>query len=145
MARIAESRTMIQLDEALTSTIYASTGRDTGKSFKLLEIDPMTKAGYALRFNSALRVDSYQALIDMWREGAEEGAAPIDAIMKTLQGSDAQAIHALVSELLDYVHVAPDPQHPGAFRPLMKTDIREMRTLGDVLLALVKLNFISEA
>lgn len=140
---------MTQLDEALTSTILASAGRDAGKSFKLLEIDPMTKAGYALRFNSALRVDSYQALIDMWRDAAEgdddQDGDRIDAIMKTLQGSDAMAIHALVSELLDYVHVAPDPQHPGAFRALLRTDIREMKTLGDVLLALVKLNFIGEA
>lgn len=135
---------MNQPDEALTATVYASFNRDTGKTFKLMEIDPMTKAGYALRFNSALRVDSYQTLIDQWRASAETGEPPIDLIMKTLQGSDAQAVHALVSELLDYVHVAPDPQHPGAFRPLMKTDIREMRTLGDVLLALVKLNFISE-
>lgn len=136
---------MIQSDDALTSTIIAATGRDAGKQFTLLEIDPMTKAGYALRFNSALRVDSYQALIDEWRDSAEGGEPNIDAIMKTLQGSDPQAIHALVSELLDYVLISPDPQHPGVNRKLMRTDIREMRTLGDVLLALVKLNFIGEA
>lgn len=135
---------MTQLDDALTSTIYVSNGRDAGKQFTILEIDPMTKAGYALRFNSALRVDSYQALIDQWREGSERGEANIDAIMKTLQGSDPVAIHKLVSELLDYVLISPDPQHPGVNRRLMPNDIREMRTLGDVLLALVKLNFISE-
>lgn len=135
---------MTQSDDALTSTIIAATGRDAGKQFTLLEIDPMTKAGYALRFNSALRVDSYQALIDEWRDSAEGGEPNIDAIMKTLQGSDPQAIHALVSELLDYVLISPDPQHPGVNRKLMRTDIREMRTLGDVLLALVKLNFIGE-
>lgn len=136
---------MSQTDDALTSTIIAAAGRDAGKQFTMLEIDPMTKAGYALRFNSALRIDSYQSLIDLWRDGAEEGAAPIDAIMKTLQGSDPQAIHTLLNELLDYVRISPDPQHPGVNRPLMKADIREMKTLGDVLLALVKLNFISEA
>jgi len=139
---------MTQLDEALTSTIYASAGRDMGKSFRMSEIDPMTKAGYVLRFNSALRIASFQELLDTWRQlngdDANDGEA-IDFVMKTLQGSDPQVVHGLLQELLDYVHVAPDPQHPGAFRPLMKTDIREMRTLGDVLLALVKLNFISEA
>lgn len=136
---------MNELDEALTATIIATAGRDAGKQFTALEIDPMTKAGYALRFNSALRIDSYQALIDLWRDSAEEGDAPIDAIMRTLQGSDAQAVHALLNELLDYVRISPDPQHPGVNRKLLPNDIREMKTLGEVLLALVKLNFISEA
>lgn len=135
---------MNQLDDALTSTLIASTGRDAGKQFTVLEIDPMTKAGYALRFNSALRVDSYQALIDQWRDSAEAGEPNIDLIMKTLQGSDPQAVHALLNELLAYVRISPDPQHPGVNRVLLSNDIREMRTLGDVLLALVKLNFISE-
>jgi hypothetical protein len=139
---------MTQPDDALTSTIIAATGRDAGKQFTLLEIDPMTKAGYALRFNSALRVDSYQSLIDMWRDSVDQDdddGSRIDAIMKTLQGADPQAIHTLISELLDYVRISPDPQHPGVNRTLLRTDIREMRTLGDVLLALVKLNFIGEA
>lgn len=136
---------MNQLDDALTSTIVAATGRDAGKQFTMLEIDPMTKAGYALRFNAALRVDSYQGLIDDWRASAERDEQPIDLVLKTLQGADPQAVHTLVSELLDYVRISPDPQHPGVNRKLLPTDIREMRTLGDVLLALVKLNFIGEA
>lgn len=136
---------MTPTDDALTSSIIANTGRDAGKQFTLLEIDPMTKAGYALRFNSALRVDSYQTLIDDWREGAERGEANVDTIFKTLQGSDPDAVHKLMSELLDYVRISPDPQHPGVNRRLLPTDIREMRTLGDVLLALVKLNFFVEA
>jgi hypothetical protein len=136
---------MSQLDDALTATLIAATGRDAGKQFTVLEIDPMTKAGYALRFNSALRVDSYQALLDDWRTGAEAGEANVDVIFKTLQGSDPDAVHKLMSELLDYVRISPDPQHPGVNRRLLPTDIREMRTLGDVLLELVKLNFFSEA
>jgi len=135
---------MTQLDDALTATIIAATGRDAGKQFTVLEIDPMTKAGYVLRFNSALRVESFQALIDEWRDSAEGDREPIDLIMRTLQGSDATAVHALLNELLDYVRISPDPQHPGVNRVLMKSDIREMKTLGEVLLALVKLNFISE-
>lgn len=135
---------MTQLEDSLTSSFVASTGRDAGKQFTVLEIDPMTKAGYVLRFNSALRVDSFQTLLDEWREADEQDKAPIDLIMKTLQGSDAAAVHALLSELLDYVRISPDPQHPGVNRPLLKTDIREMKTLGEALLALVKLNFIAE-
>lgn len=136
---------MTQLDDALTATLIANTGRDAGKQFTVLEIDPMTKAGYVLRFNSALRVESFQTLIDEWRAADETGEAPVDLIMKTLQGSDATAVHALLQELLDYVRISPDPQHPGVNRTLLTNDIREMKTLGDVLLALVKLNFISEA
>lgn len=128
-------------DDALTSTFIAATGRDVGKQFTVLEIDPMTKAGYVLRFNSALRVESFQDLFDVWTDDAHP---PIDLIMKTLQGSDATAVHALLNELLGYVRISPDPQHPGVNRALMPNDIREMRTLGDVLLALLKLNF-SEA
>lgn len=143
---------MNQLDDALTSTIVAATGRDAGKQFTLLEIDPMTKAGYILRFNAALRVESFQSLLDHWRDLTERDendheldGDTIDFVMKTLQGADPQAVHVLLSELLDYVLVSPDPQHPGVNRKFMRTDIREMRTLGDVLLALVKLNFIGEA
>lgn len=135
---------MNPLDDALTSTLIAATGRDAGKQFTMLEIDPMTKAGYALRFNSALRVDSYQTLIDQWRASADAGEPPIDLIMRTLQGSDPKVVHELLNELLGYVRISPDPQHPGVNRQLMPTDIREMRTLGDVLIALVKLNFVSE-
>lgn len=135
---------MNPLDDALTSTLIAATGRDAGKQFTMLEIDPMTKAGYALRFNSALRVDSYQTLIDQWRASADAGEPPIDLIMRTLQGSDPKVVHELLNELLGYVRISPDPQHPGVNRQLLPTDIREMRTLGDVLIALVKLNFVSE-
>lgn len=136
---------MTQLDDALTATLIANTGRDAGRQFTVLEIDPMTKAGYVLRFNSALRVESFQGLIDKLRDGAEDDEPPVDLIMRTLQGSDATAVHALLQELLDYVRISPDPQHPGVNRTLLTNDIREMKTLGDVLLALVKLNFISEA
>lgn len=135
---------MTQLDDALTSTIIASKGRDAGKQFTMLEIDPMTKAGYVLRLNSALRVESFQTLIDQLRDGADSDEPPIDLIMRTLQGSDPVAVHALLSELLDYTLISPDPQHPGVNRPLAKTDIREMSTLGDIVIAHAKLNFISE-
>lgn len=137
---------MTQSDDALTSTIIAATGRDAGKQFTLLEIDPMIKAGYILRFNSALRVESFMALLDEWRDFADRGEPPVDLIMRTLQGSDAMAVHALLTELLDYVRISPDPQHPGVNRKLLPNDIREMKTLlNDVLPALVTLNFFNEA
>lgn len=135
---------MNQPDDALTATIIAATGRDAGKQFTLTEIDPMTKAGYALRFNAALRVESFQVLIDMWRDAGANNDEVAGVVFKTLQGCDPEAVHKLLSELLDYVLISPDPKHPGVNRALLPTDIREMRTLGDVLFALVKLNFLTE-
>lgn len=128
-------------DDARSATVYGSHGRDVGKSFTLLEIDPLTTAGYALRFNSALRIDSYVDLINQWKDGEAAGEPPIDAILRTLQGADPKAVHALMTEMLDYVRISPDPQHPGVNRPLLPNDIRELKTLGEILSALVKLNF----
>ncbi len=136
---------MTVTDDTRTQTLYGRFGRDAGKTFQVLEIDPLTLTGYALRLNSALRVESFEDLLADWRDksAADDGEAPIDLIMRVLQGSDPKALHALITELLDYVLVAPDPQHPGALRPLLadKSDIREIRTLGEILMALVKLNF----
>lgn len=133
-------------DDALTSSIIATAGRDAGKQFTMLEIDPLIKAGYILRFNSALRVESFQALLNEWHECAERGEPPVDLVMRTLRDSDPTVVHTLLTELLDYVRISPDPQHPGVNRKLLPNDIREMKTLlNDVLPALVKLNFFSEA
>lgn len=130
-----------QPDDARTASVYGVHGRDAGKTFTILEIDPLTTAGYALRFNSALRIESYLDLFEQWQEGEKEGVPPIDEILRTLQGADPIAVHTLITEMLDYVLVSPDPQHPGVNRPLMKNDIRELKTLGEILSALVKLNF----
>ena len=127
--------------DARSSIIYAQHGRDAGKKFTILEIDPLTAAGYALRLNSALRVESYMDLLAEWRDSEAEGVPPIDTILRTLQGADPKAVHELMSELLDYVRVSPDPQHPGVDRELLKDDIREFKTLGEILAGIVKLNF----
>jgi len=128
-------------DDARNASLHGTHGRDTGKTFTLLEIDPLTLAGYALRFNSALRIESYMDLIEEWKAGEAAGEPPIDVILRTLQGADPKAVHELITEMLDYVRVSPDPKHPGVNRPLMKDDIRELKTLGEILSALVKLNF----
>ena len=131
-------------DDTRAVTVYGQHGRDVGKQFTVTEIDPLTLAGFSLRLNSAMRIDSYEALILDWQTGSVAGKPPIDLIMKALQGADPVAVHGLITELLDYVLVSPDPKHPGVNRALMKTDIREIKTLGEVLIALVKLNFGSE-
>lgn len=130
-------------DDARTLTIYGQHGRDAGKQYTILEIDPISAAGYALRLNSALRIESYEQMISDWRSAADKGGSPIDLILGGLRGADPQAVHALITEMLDYVRVSPDPKHPGVNRPLLadRSDIRELKTLGDILVGVMKLNF----
>lgn len=128
-------------DDDRTLTIYGQHGRDVGKTFSVGEIDPLTLSGYVLRLVSALRVESYESLVDQL-SGAKEGAAPIDAIMQILRGADPRAVHDLITELVTtYVRVSPDPKHPGVMRALMPSDIREIKTLGDILMGIFKVNF----
>lgn len=129
-------------DDARTLAVPGVHGRDAGKTFHCVEIDPLTLSGFVLRLVSALRVDSYEALIETLTaktKGAD--GVPIDAIMKLLQGADPRAVHGLIGELLDYVLITPDPKHPGVKRALLENEIREIRTLGAVLMGVAKLNF----
>lgn len=131
-------------DDARTLVVYGQHGRDAGKQYTILEIDPLTAAGYALRLNSALRIESYEALIAEWTAASKKkDGAPIDAILGALRGADPKAVHELITEILDYVRVTPDPKHPGVLRPLLadRSDIRELKTLGEVLAGVLKLNF----
>jgi hypothetical protein len=128
-------------EDARMHPITGLHGRDAGKTFHAVEIDPLTLSGFVLRLVSALRVDSYEALIEQLATAKSETAVPVDAIMKLLQGADPIAVHALISELLDYVLITPDPKHPGVKRALLENEIREIRTLGDVLMGVFKLNF----
>lgn len=130
------------MDDIKTTTFYATHGRDQSKRFEITEVDPLALSGYVLRLLSALKVASYEALIAaLTPKEDDEDFKAIDAILQVLQGADPATVHALVTEALRYVRIAPDPQYPEAWRPLNSTDIREIRTLGDVLLAFVKLNF----
>jgi hypothetical protein len=128
-------------DDARMHPVHGVHGRDAGKVFWCVEIDPLTLSGYVLRLVSALRVESYEALLDQLQGAKGSDGVPIDAIMKLLQGADPRAVHTLISELLDYVLITPDPKHPGVKRPLMENEIREIRTLGDVLMGVARLNF----
>jgi len=128
-------------EDARTHTVHGVYGRDAGKTFHCIEIDPLTLSGYVLRLVAALRVESYEALLDQLQSAKSASGVPIDAIMKLLQGADPRAVHALIAELLDYVLITPDPKHPGVKRALLENEIREIRTLGEVLMGVAKLNF----
>ena len=128
---------------ARTLAVHGVHGRDAGKTFHCIEIDPLTLSGYVLRLVSALRVESYEAILEQLAgaKASDANSVPIDTIMQLLQGADPRAVHALIAEMLDYVLITPDPKHPGVKRPLLENEIREIRTLGDVLTGVAKLNF----
>jgi hypothetical protein len=131
-------------DDTLTRVIDGATGRDNGKRYRAVEIDPLTMAGYMLRLTAALRSNDIDALMEDYRAAAAPEAAddvPVGLLMQTVQGCDPKAVHALLTDLLTHVEVAPDPKYPEAFRALMPTgDIREFSTLGKVLMAVMSLN-----
>lgn len=136
-----------QADEARTVTVEKCLGRDAPRKYRATEIDPLTMSGYMLRLVSALRIDSLDNVYVQFQEvitapGADE--ASVNALFKLLSGCDPTALHALISDLLQYIEVARDPRHPNAWMPLdVKQDVREMATLGKILSALISLNFRS--
>ena len=135
-------------DEARTVIIEKCPGRDNARRYRISEIDPLTMSSYMLRLVAALRVgsldDTYAQLQEILTapDAADEGA--VNALFKLLGGCNSAALHALITDLLQYVEVARDPRHPNAWMTLdVKQDMREMATLGKVLGALVSLNFRS--
>ncbi|HEY2023710.1 hypothetical protein [Paraburkholderia sp.] len=129
------------MDDIRTIIVEGASARDYGKRFRLTETDPLTFSGFVLRLVAALKVDSYESLLDQIKSGVAADRPPIDLVMSTLSGCDPKAVHALVTEALEGIEVAADPRHPEGFRPLMRTDIRDLATLGAILTAFAKLNF----
>jgi hypothetical protein len=130
------------MDDDRTLIIEGATARDYGKRFRLTEVDPLSFSGFVLRLVAALKVGSYEELLTELTDAVKGDAKPpIDLVMQVLAGCDPIAVHKLVSEALELVEVAADPRHPEAFRPMIKTDIRDLGTLGAVLMGFVKLNF----
>lgn len=130
------------MDDIRTLIIDGATPRDVGKRFRITEVDPLTFSGFVLRLVAALRVGSYEALLGELADAARgSDTPPIDLVMRVLAGCEPDTVHKLIGEALQSVEVAADPRHPEAFRALMKTDIRDLPTLGAVLVGFVKLNF----
>lgn len=128
-----------------SAVIDATTGRDAGKRYRVAEVDPYTMSGFVLRLLCALRMDSEDDLFGLMHPAADENddAARFKTFMRTLSGADPDRLHALLTDALANVEVAADPQHPSAFRRLNpKTDIREMATLGDVVVAFFRTNVL---
>lgn len=130
-------------ENTLSAVVEARAPRDAGKRFRVGEIAPLVLSGYMLRLVAALNGADYESLVHELREARADTENPdvaLNVVLRTLSGSDPTAVHALITDLLTHVEVAADPRHPEGFRPLLPTDIRELKTLGDVLIALVVLN-----
>jgi len=123
-------------------TLTAVAGRDAGKRFRFPELDPLFLAGLALRLVSALKIASFDVLrqlaapADPDAPAGEPDEDKLDALLSILRGCDPVAVHTLVTEILGYVEIAPDPKHPEAWRPVMVNggDIQELKTLGAVVM-----------
>ena len=129
---------MIDHDEHLVPGVL---GKDAGKRFALRQLGPVDAATFMLRLVSALRVDSYELLLERLRASDATQKPPIDEIMQVLQGCDPDRVASLIREALASMRVAPDPQHPEAFRALTAEDIGELHTLGELLMAFIRFNF----
>lgn len=130
------------MTDGKTTNITGIHGRDLNKVFVVHEVPPLDLAGLVLRLVSGLRVESYSALMESFTAPDPDNAGEqIDAVMSLLRGADPTAVHALISDALSHVTICPDPKHPGAERAMMVSDIQEIRTLGDVLVAFAKLHF----
>lgn len=139
------------LDDSNAITIVGKDGRDAGKSFRINEVPVRLMAGFVLRLLSALNLEGRQddllALVPTRDpaegEDAQEDAEPSGAVLRVLGGCKPEALTELLNDALEYVQIAPDVKHPGAFRALQDNDIREMATLVAVLIAFVRVNLTS--
>jgi len=118
-------------------------GRDAGKAFKVEEISPVQTAAYVLRILAALRLSDQADLLELFQPAANNDEAK-EGILRVLTGCDPERMHGLITDALTHVQVAPDPQHPGLFRPVQVADIREMRTLGDLLGTFARVNLMQQ-
>lgn len=125
-------------DQSNSTTITGNHGRDAGKTFQINEVPPVEMATFVLRLLGAIRlggVDELRALMN-----PVEGTDEIDSVLRLLAGCDPAAVKSLINDALGYTRIAPDPQHPGMFRALRDDDIKELKTLGQVLGAFVRTN-----
>lgn len=123
------------------TTITGQAGRDAGKTFKIGEVPPVEMTTFILRLLGAIRLDGVDELRALMNPA--EGSNEIDTVLRLLAGCDAMATRQLIIDALGYVTIAPDPQHPGMFRALRDDDIKELKTLGEVIGAFVRTNITS--
>lgn len=126
--------------DSRTVTLTATHGRDTGKLFRVGEMPPLDTVAYVLRLLAAIRLDGVPELMALFEPGERDTGHDIEGVLRLLAGCDAAAVRELMADALTHVTIAPDPKHPGMFRALRADDIKELKTLGDVLGAFLRVN-----
>ena len=127
------------MNDTKTLKFAGTNGRDNGKHFQLTEIETTQKASFVLRLVASLRVDSWENLLERFAQ-RDDSKPPIDLIMSLLSGSDPASVELLMHETLRSVQIAPDPRYPEAFRQIEARDIRELATLGEIIIKFATLN-----
>lgn len=124
-------------------TLTAQTGRDISKQFRIPEIPPTETVTFVLRLLAAVQLSGVDELTDIMNGNRSDSDASnaerIASIMRLLSGCDPTKVRALITDALSYITIAPDPNN-RMFRKLEETDIKEMKTLGELLNAFVRVN-----
>ncbi len=136
---------MHQDDDSRITDMQATAGRDAGKTFRINEVPPLEMATFVLRLLAALRLAQVAELEALLKprgksdaDADSEDTEMVATILRVLTGCDPIAVRALLTDVLAYVQIAPDAQHPTTFRRLNDSDIREMATLGGILRSFVQ-------
>lgn len=119
-----------------TVSLTGQRGRDAGKTFQIAEVPPVEMTTFILRLLGAVRMDGVDELRSLMNP--PDDVDQIDIVLRLLAGCDALAVRQLILDMLTYVQVAPDAQHPGMFRKLRDDDIKELKTLGEIVGAFVR-------
>lgn len=139
---------MTQINEDNCAMFLATAGRDNGKQFRIPEIPPTETVTFVLRLLAAVQLSGVDELTDIMNGSREDtetsNAERIASIMRLLSGCDPTKVRTLITDALSYITIAPDPNN-RMFRKLDETDIKEMKTLGELLNKFVRINVMPSA
>lgn len=139
---------MTQINEDNGELFTATANRDNGKQFRIPEIPPTETVTFVLRLLAAIQLSGVDELTDIMNGNRSDSEATnaerIAAIMRLLSGCDPTKVRALITDALAYMTVAADPNN-RMFRALREDDIKEMKTLGELLNKFVRINVMPSA
>lgn len=136
---------MTQINDDNGNLITAKAGRDVSKQFRIPEIPPTETVTFVLRLLAAIRLGGVDELLVIIKGGdSEEDADRMAGILRLLAGCDPDKVRSLITDALDYMTIAPDPNN-RMFRKIANDDIKEMATLGELLSAFIRINVMPVA
>jgi hypothetical protein len=112
-------------------------GRDKDKVFHLVEMPATQGERWALRTLRAALLAGMPITPDMISGGMQSIAA---VGVSVLVSADLGELFALGDELMACVSIKPDPRNPGVTRPLIESDIEEIKTRFQLKMEAFKLH-----